>query len=81
MPAARAKDMLAKGFAPLAVQNESAATAGLRSKAWTKGDPCPLGEHQLRVRSWGLRRKRARVWRQFLMGGLEEGRVFIGIPS
>jgi hypothetical protein len=81
MPAARAKDMLARRCAPLAVQHESATTAGLRSKAWTRGDPCPRGEHQLRVRSWGLRRKRARGWRQFLTGGLEEGRVVIGIPS
>jgi hypothetical protein len=81
MPAAHAKDMLARRLAPLAVLHESAATAELRRRAWTRGDPDPRGAHQLRVRSWGLRRKRAQVWGPFLTGGLEAGRVFIGIPS
>ncbi len=47
----------------LVVQNESAVTEGLRRKAWIRGYPSPLGEYQRRVRSWGLRRKRERVWR------------------
>jgi hypothetical protein len=81
MPAARARRMLARRLAPLAVLHESAATAEPRGRAWTRGDPCLRREHHLRVRSWGLRRKRARGWGPCLTGGLHAGRVFMGMPS
>jgi hypothetical protein len=81
MPAARAKDVLGSRCAPLAVPNEFAATGELLSKAWTRGGLSLRGEHQRRVRSWGLRRKREDMWRQCLMGDLNAGPVCIGVAS
>jgi hypothetical protein len=72
---------LSQALTALVVPNESAVTAGLGRKAWIRGYPSPLEEYQRRVRSWGLRRKRERVWRRFLTGGVEKGEVFIGVPS